>query len=50
MNGIVQLLTVVSLATSLHGSQHYDDIMCESQLYVLDAALDRRESWALSSK
>lgn len=50
MNCFVQILALVSLATSLEGSPHYDDIVCESQLYSLDAALEKRELWALNSK
>lgn len=50
MKLFVQLLTFMLLATSLEASQHYDDNACESQLDFLDAALDKREFWALRSK
>lgn len=50
MKFLVQLSTLLLFSSSLEASEHYDDGICESQLKYLDAALDRRESWALSSK
>ncbi|KAJ6633818.1 Nose resistant to fluoxetine protein 6, partial [Pseudolycoriella hygida] len=47
MNFLIQLLAFLSLLSSLQGTQLFDDIMCDNQLYTLDAALEKRESWAL---
>lgn len=51
MTEVVKVFLIVStFFTFSHGSDNYNDDICDSQLSYFDSAIQGRELWALNSK